>query len=173
MAIITAPLPDIGAENWGLALNTILTQVNSNAAPLVSPTFTGTVTTPTINVTSALQISGTNIFSRNNTWTGTNSFVGITNTAGNIEASTTITGNTTLDGTYNLVLCNSASNFTINLPACATNTGRRYKIKNINTGIITIDANASELIDGQLTTIISNIYDCIELFCNGAQWFIL
>ena len=71
------------------------------------------------------------------------------------------------------MLCDSSSNITITLPQATINTNRQYKIKNINTGVVTIDANESETIDGQLTTTINNKYDAITLICDGTQWFII
>jgi len=56
---------------------------------------------------------------------------------------------TALSTDYTIV-CNSASNFTVNLPA-ATGSGKVYLIKNINTGRVTVDANSTNTIDGSLT----------------------
>jgi len=84
----------------------------------------------------------------------------------------TLTTNTTLDKSHNVVLCNSASTFTITLPAANTCQYRTYKIKNINTGEITIDANSTETIDGDLTQLLVQ-YDAITIISNGTNWFIL
>ena len=93
-------------------------------------------------------------------------------TGGRIEKVSTITGNTTLDGTYHNVLCNSASALTVTLPAASTNSGRVYVITNINSGTVTIDANASETINGALTQALLQ-WQCVKLLCNGSNWFIV
>jgi hypothetical protein len=77
------------------------------------------------------------------------------------------------DGTI-LVTCSSA-NITINLPSVATSTNVVLNIKKIDsTGYtVIIDANASELIDGNLTETIYNQYDSRTLHCNGSAWYII
>lgn len=90
-----------------------------------------------------------------------------------IHSLNTITTTTTLDNTYYAVLCNSSSAFTVNLPAAASNTGRVYYIKNINTGTVTVDGNASETIDGATTYALSTQYQAIMIVSNGTNWFII
>lgn len=85
----------------------------------------------------------------------------------------TVTTDTTLDGTYYLVLVNSASNRTITLPAAVSHSGREYRIKNINTGIVTIDGNASETIDGATTYALSSQYASVDIICDGSNWHIV
>jgi hypothetical protein len=51
-----------------------------------------------------------------------------------------ITSNTTLNSTYQLVVANLATSFTITLPDAGLNEGRAYLVKNKNSGIITLDA---------------------------------
>lgn len=92
--------------------------------------------------------------------------------AGRIEKLNTITTNTTLDATYHNVMCNSATAITVTLPAAASNSGRVYTIKNINTGTVTVDGNASETIDGA-TTYDLTLYQAIKILCNGTNWFII
>jgi len=63
---------------------------------------------------------------------------------------------------------------TINLTAAASSNGLRHKIKKLGTsGIITIDANGSETIDGALTAVLTTQYEAVEIVCNGTEWFIL
>lgn len=63
--------------------------------------------------------------------------------------------------------------FTINLYAAAGNAGRILEIKNIGTGVITIDANGAELIDGALTQTLDGQYFSFTLLCDGTGWSIL
>jgi len=55
----------------------------------------------------------------------------------------------TADDNDDLIICNSANDFTVTLMP-ATGSGRILNIKNINSGEITVDGNGSETIDGEL-----------------------
>lgn len=90
---------------------------------------------------------------------------------------TTVTSNTTLDDTNYTVLCDATSGaITITLPAAASNSGRTYYIKKINTSSndVTVDANGSETIDGDLTqTLTGADMPSIRIQCDGSNWFII
>ena len=75
---------------------------------------------------------------------------------------------TTSDSTIN---CTSGT-FTVNLPTAVGITGRVFNIKNTGTGIITIDANGSETIDGELTQTV-NQWENITIQSTGSNWIIL
>jgi hypothetical protein len=64
-----------------------------------------------------------------------------------IRVVTDSTTETTSDG---LIVCNKGTAMTVTLLA-ATGSGRKRKIKNIGAGVVTVDGNASETIDGQTT----------------------
>ena len=83
---------------------------------------------------------------------------GIDNTAGEKAKVTVITSNTTLDGTYNHIICNSLTAITITLIA---ELNRKYVIKNVNSGIITVDSYRLE--KGEL----------IEIICDGTDWHVI
>lgn len=82
-----------------------------------------------------------------------------------------VTGTATLDVTNNFVVA-TANSFTINLPTAVGITGRTFFIKNNGTGVITIDANGSEKIDGELTIELSQRYSSVIIFSDGANWLI-
>lgn len=84
---------------------------------------------------------------------------------------TTITGTTTLGASHGAVWCNSASAFTVTLPAAASSTNYRYDITNIGAGVVTVDANGAELISGQTTQTL-NQWDTLVIRCNGSIWAI-
>ncbi len=86
----------------------------------------------------------------------------------------TITSATTLNGTHNVLLCNNGP-YTITLPAANLNTGRVYKIKNIDPqgDIITIDANGSETIEGELTYALQPYKHSITIISDGANWHVI
>jgi hypothetical protein len=76
----------------------------------------------------------------------------------------------------NTILCNAASgSMTINLPATASNANKVYNIKKIDSSgnSITIDANASETIDGTTTKSLNLQYESITIQCDGSNWYIL
>jgi hypothetical protein len=83
----------------------------------------------------------------------------------------TITISTTLDSTFHIVLCNSAAAITVTLPAVASSTGRKYTIININTGVVTIDGNLAETINGVSSYDLVAQYTGISLSCNGSAYF--
>jgi len=65
--------------------------------------------------------------------------------------------------------------FTVNLPAAASHTGRVIYIKKTDSSAnaVTIDANASEEIDGETTLDLVIEGDCAMLICNGTGWEIV
>lgn len=86
---------------------------------------------------------------------------------------TTVTANTTLGNNHHTVLVDNASARTIMLPAASGASGRVYVIKNINTGVVTIDGNGEETIDGATTISLPSQWDSATIQCNGSAWFIL
>jgi len=77
----------------------------------------------------------------------------------------------TLDGSDNVVNC-TANTFTVTLPTAVGFTGE-YIIKNSGTGVITVDGNASETIDGALTVVLAVQYSSVTIRSNGTNWIIL
>jgi hypothetical protein len=78
----------------------------------------------------------------------------------------------TVDDNDDLVICNSATPFTVTLLA-ATGSGRVVNIKNINSGLVTIEGNLSETIDSELNQSLnafSNIQVCD--YASG-KWIII
>jgi hypothetical protein len=87
---------------------------------------------------------------------------------------TPITAATTLNQTHNVVLCNTGP-YTVSLPAAASNTGKVYYIKNIDTegDDITLDGNASETIDGDLTFKLDPYKHAVRIISDGSNWHVL
>ncbi len=70
-------------------------------------------------------------------------------------------------------LCDCTSNnITVNLDQA--NPGIQYVIKKIDSSAntVTIDANGSETIDGQLTVTLTAQYESVTLVSDGSNWFI-
>lgn len=88
-----------------------------------------------------------------------------------VTAKTTTYTATTADDIINA----SSSAFTITLYPASGNSGKSITINKTDasfTNIITIDANASETIDGALTTTLNTQYESVTLYCDGSNWFI-
>lgn len=83
-----------------------------------------------------------------------------------------ITALRTLDNTDYFIDC-TANTFTVTLPTAVGITGRQYIIKNSGTGVITVDGNGSETIDGQTTWALPAQYDSITIMSDGANWKII
>ena len=89
---------------------------------------------------------------------------------------TTITANATLTTSHTVVLCDASSGpIAVTLPVAGSNSNRRYFIKKIDGSgnAVTVDGNGAETIDGSTTQIITSQYDCIEIVCNGTEWWII
>ncbi len=70
----------------------------------------------------------------------------------------------------------STNILTITLYPASGNAGKILVIKKTDTDItkiITIDGNASETIDGALTTTLNTVGEAVTLFCDGANWMIM
>ena len=76
---------------------------------------------------------------------------------------------TTSDGAHVAVLCTSGT-FTVTLYPAAGMTGRTVHVKNVGAGVITIDGNSAETIDGALTASLADQYDEVSLVCDGTNW---
>ena len=87
-----------------------------------------------------------------------------------IQTGTTYTILTTDD----IVLLNHATDdVVVTLPA-ATGSGKVYYIKNINTGVVTVDGASSDKIDNDTDILLANRYDSIIIAdCAANTWYIL
>lgn len=75
-----------------------------------------------------------------------------------------------------VILADTTSNdITITLPAAASYTKKVFIIKKVGSSSnkVTIDGNASETIDGDLTLVVNTIYTSITLLSDGSNWHII
>jgi len=81
------------------------------------------------------------------------------------------TANYTLTSSDYTVNC-TANSFTVTLPTAVGIAGRAFEITNTGNGIITLDANASETIQGDLT---QSIYqdECFVVRSTGLNWIVV
>jgi hypothetical protein len=85
---------------------------------------------------------------------------------------TTKTATYTATASDSTIEFNTASAVTLNLPTAVGISGKIYFIKNINTGIVTVDANSTQTIDGQLTRTLAR-YESLRIQSNGSNWVII
>ena len=98
-------------------------------------------------------------------------------TAGRIVKITNVTDTYLVLVSDESVICNKATAFAVTLfPAVTATIGQKITISNINTGVVTITADATgtaDLIDGVATQAIYQ-WETIQLECNAAdKWKII
>jgi hypothetical protein len=76
-----------------------------------------------------------------------------------------------ISSTDQTINCTSGT-FTVELPSAIGIAGRMYFIKNSGTGVITVEANGAQTIDGALTQTL-NQWDGIQIQSEGSNWIIL
>jgi len=81
------------------------------------------------------------------------------------------TADYTLTSSDYTVNCTSGT-FTVTLPTAVGIQGRIYNIKNTGTGTITVDANGTETIDGDLTESVYQ-YENLQIQSTNSNWIIL
>jgi len=74
--------------------------------------------------------------------------------------------------TYDYLINCTSNTFTVTLPTAVSAEGRSYVVKNSGSGVITLDANGSQTIDGELNVTL-NQYDSITVVSDGANWIIV
>lgn len=93
-----------------------------------------------------------------------------------ITPSAEYSSNQTLASSTNYALVDASTrNVTITLPAAADNERTVFTIKKIDSSNhrVTIDANGTETIDGELTVDLKLQYSYITIVCDGTEWFII
>lgn len=93
-----------------------------------------------------------------------------------IKSVTTKTGDYTVTIADDFIISNNTlANATFTLPAANTMTGRILYFKKIssNTFSTTIDANASETIDGALTKVLIAQYSSVNIYSDGTSWYVV
>lgn len=68
----------------------------------------------------------------------------------------------------------SGGGFTLTLPAASGSTGQElFIVKTSASNTLTLDGNASELINGSATYPMYLLNEAVKIVCNGSQWFIV
>lgn len=92
--------------------------------------------------------------------------------SGTTLALTNQTGAYVADNLDCVINC-TANTFTVTLPTAVGIEGKYFIIKNSGTGVITIDGDGSETIDGAATKILAVQYESISVISNGANWVVV
>jgi len=84
---------------------------------------------------------------------------------------TEINSTQTLDETYRVVGCDGT--FTVTLPPAAQFPDSDYTVKNIGTGVITVEGDGSETIDSELNVILNRFGETLRVISDGTEWHIV
>jgi len=143
-----------------------------DAITLVTPTITGNATVGgTLDVTGALDVDGDTTLDKL-----TVAELATLSSGQHGPPTLSKTGNYTLvaaDSGKVITADASSGDYTVTLPAAAT-AGNGYRVTVINTGssgVVTIDGNGSETINGRTSIALRSRYVSAELFCDGSNWF--
>jgi len=82
----------------------------------------------------------------------------------------TITSNYTIEQWDVVILCNGT--LTVTMPSAIGLSGKKYYIKNIGTGVVTVSAGTETIDDGH-TAVLESQYEAIDIVSNGVGWFII
>lgn len=91
-------------------------------------------------------------------------------------ATRTVTAAYTITISDRVILCDATVGaFTVSLPASLASIGRQFYIKKIDasSNVVTIDADATEEVDGGLTADLTTQYESVTLVSDGTAWWIL
>ena len=80
-----------------------------------------------------------------------------------------------LESDYIVLVDATSGAVTLDLPAAADNEGTLVTVKKLDSSVnaITVDANASETIDGTATKTLSTQYETLRLVCDGTEWWVI
>lgn len=82
--------------------------------------------------------------------------------------------NFTVDKEYKELLILANGTFTVDIESAATlGINFSFAVKNVGAGVITIDADLVETIDGSLTLALTGLYDTVELVSDGTNWHVV
>lgn len=81
---------------------------------------------------------------------------------------------TDTDGITTVLMTTGATDRTVTLPTAADNSGRKLVIKKVDsgTGVVTVDGEGAETIDGAASVCLQSQYDSVTLICDGTGWHV-
>jgi hypothetical protein len=140
-----------GGTIYSAEVNQNFTTLSSNALNRTGGTITGN-----ISVDAGVTIDGVDLS------------VGFPQNVLTKSATYTVT---TADGAHVTVLMSGT--YTVNFYTAVGNSGRTITVKNIGTGAVTIDPNASETVDGNTTMVIAAKYQSLTAISDGSNWHVI
>jgi hypothetical protein len=143
-----------GVDTNGATFTLSATGVGGGATALIIADITGVASSST-----RIGDGGATNYSQFDA-TGHLTFAGTANIAP-VLATTTQTADYVATAADTVIVCNKATAMTVTLPA-ATGLGKLYHIKSINTGVVTVDGNGADTIDGQTTQAL-NQWDALQI----------
>lgn len=153
-------------------------EVNENFNEIADKALdkTGDTITGNISVNNGITIDGRDLSADLDQAVKTTSsptFAGVTSTLTGKVINAVATKNTTYTAVPadHVLLCDGT--FTVTLYAASGNSGRMLEIKNIGSGVITVDGNLGETIDGAATLTIDGQYFSYTLICDGSNWHVI
>lgn len=185
-----------GSQTDGTIDQLTVTSQLAQKANVASPIFTGTVTIPTGGLT--LAGGATNTYLRGDgsasnfvtqvrvatVSTGTTSSSTITPGTGldsavwqlqnqlkNLSAYEAVTANYTATPSSSVIACNG--NLTLTLPVTGIGAGKRYTVKNIAAGTVTVVASGGATIDGAVSRVLSAQWSCAKFVFDGSNYLII
>jgi|GEM_PF-3720260 len=93
-----------------------------------------------------------------------------------LEPVITVSSEYTVNVTDCVILCDaSGGGFTVHLPTALSAVDKHYFLKKIDNSwnIVTIDANGSEEIDGELNYLLELEWEFVEIASNGTSWYVV
>ena len=113
-------------------------------------------------------IGGTNVTITNNT----NDLTINASGGGSSFSLRNVTATDTFSTANETINC-TANTFTVNLPTAVSIQGTTYTLVNSGTGVITLDANSTETINGSLTIDIKKQYTSRTVQSDGTNWILI
>jgi hypothetical protein len=86
---------------------------------------------------------------------------------------TNVTTTYTIDNTDCVINCTNNGSFTVTLPTAVGIEGQYFIIKNNGTGVIVIEGNGSETIDGLTSKTMAVRYESYTVISDGANWLVI
>lgn len=81
-----------------------------------------------------------------------------------------VSSNDNINNTDNVII--ASNTITLSLPNATGINGRKYVVKNVGNGVITVVGSSGQLIDGYPNLIITGAYSALTLLSNNSGWYI-
>jgi len=81
-----------------------------------------------------------------------------------------VSNNDNINNTDNVII--ASNTITLSLPNATGINGRKYVVKNVGNGVITVVGSSGQLIDGYPNLIITGAYSALTLLSNNSGWYI-